>query len=102
MVRSNLATAPQVPDVDLRLGSEQDRLSFHMANSRNVSKVALIPQPQVPRGRVVDSGGCYNVVGAGETEKPRARSLAGFEHEANIVRAYVRDTSQSSSCLVNS
>lgn len=98
MVRSNLATASQVPDVDLRLRSEQDRLSFHMAN-RNVSKVALIPRPQ---GRVVDSGGCYNVVGAGGTEASRARSPAHFEHEANIVRAYVRDTSQSSSRIVNS
>ena len=73
-----------------------------MANSRNVSKVALIPRPQVPQGRVVDSGGCYNVVGAGETEKPRARSPAHFEHEANIVRACVRDTSPSSSRTVNS
>lgn len=27
------------------------------------------------------------MVGGGETEKPRARTLARFEHEANIVRA---------------
>ena len=86
MVRSNVATDPQVPDVDLRLRSEQDCLSFHMANSRNVSKVALIPRPQVPQGRVVDSGGCYNVVGAGETEKPReaSRSPAHFEHGLGV------------------
>lgn len=60
MVKSNPATTPQVPDVDLRLRSEgRNRLPFHMANSRNVSKVALIPQPQVPQGKVADSGGCY-------------------------------------------
>lgn len=87
MVKSNPATTPQVPDVDLRLRSEQDCLSSHMANSRSVSKVALIPQRQVPQGRLVDSGGCYSVVGGGETEKPRARTPARFEHEANIARA---------------
>lgn len=87
MVKSNPATTPQVPDVDLRLRSEQDRLPFHTANSRNVSKVALIPQPQVPQGRVADSGGCYDVVGGDETEKPRAMIPARLEHEANISRA---------------
>lgn len=85
MGRSNPATTPQVPEVDLKFRPEQDRLLLHRANSRTVSKVALIPLPQVPQGRVVDPRGCYNVVGCGEVEKLRAKAPALFEHEANTV-----------------